>query len=170
MTETSGEIATRSKTAMRLKKEALAEWRPPSLPSGLTDWLERDSGSWPSGVTIRKEVADALPGIVSAFRYGLEPHQPAAFERAMMELAVVFPNNRASDAELKARIVAYSSALDDVPSDLVLKAARLAIRRCEHFPKPAELRNMIEDDLIDRRRKLNRAILLARLPIAADPT
>ena len=119
-------------------------------------------------MTIRKDVAEELSGIVGAFRSGMEPHHPAAFERAMMELSVVFPNNRASDAELKARIVAYSAALADVPSDLMMKAARLAIRRCEHFPKPAELRKMIEDDLVDRRRKLNRAMLMARLPVADD--
>lgn len=146
----------------------MAEWQPPSLPFGLSDWLERDSNSWPTRLTIHKAIADALPGIVQRFRDGLEPHHPEAFERAMMELAVVFPNNRASDAELKARITAYSAALEDVPSDLVVKAARLAIRRCEHFPKPAELRKLIEDDLIDRRRKLHRAMLIARLPTAPE--
>lgn len=146
----------------------LATWQPPSLPFGLTDWLERDSASWPTGITIREAMAKALSAIIAQFRDGLEPHHPAAFEQAMMELAVVFPNNRAGPAELKARITAYSAALEDVPSDLVLKAARRAIRSCEHFPKPAELRKLVEEDLIARRRKLHRAQLIARLPVTAD--
>ena len=147
---------------------SLAEWRPPSLPYGLSDWLEQETASWPSGLTIRKAVAEALPAIIAQFRDGLEPHHPDAFERAMMELSVVFPNNRASDAELRARIVAYSAALEDIPSDLVLKAARLAIRKCEFFPKPAELRALVEDDMTDRRRKLHRAMMIARLPTSAE--
>lgn len=146
----------------------MAEWLPPSLPFGLKDWLERETSEWPSGITIRKAVADALPAIVAKFQDGLEPHHPEAFERAMMELSVVFPNNRASEAELKARLVAYSAALEDVPSDLALKAARLAIRRCEYFPKPAELRKLIEEDMIERRRKLHRAMMIARLPTTAE--
>lgn len=152
--------------AIRQQPASLAEWQPPSLPFGLNEWLERDSNSWPTGLTIRTAIADVLPGVIARFRDGLEPHHPEAFEQAMMELAVVFPNNRASDAELRARVVAYSAALEDVPSDLVLRAARLAIRRCEHFPKPAELRKLVEDDLIDRRRKLNRAMMISRLPTA----
>jgi len=121
-------------------------------------------------MAIRAEVAAALPSIIAQFREGLEPHEPSAFDRAMMEMAVVFPNNRASDAELKARVVAYSAALWDVPSDLILRAARLAIRRCEFFPKPSELRKLIEDDLIERRSKLNRALMIAMMVerIASD--
>ncbi len=146
----------------------MAEWQPPSLPSGLNGLLERDSQSWPSGITLRPALADALPYAVQRYRDGLEPHQPETFERAMLELAVVFPNNRAASTELQARMRAYSAALEDIPDDLVLKACRLAIRRCEHFPKPAELRKLIEDDLIERRRKLHRAMLAARLPRAPD--
>jgi hypothetical protein len=138
------------------------------LNSGLRGLLEADSASWPSALTLRPALADALPAVVQAYREGLEPHQPATFERALLELSVVFPNNRAGTSELKARASAYSAALEDIPDDLVMKAVRLAIRQCEHFPKPAELRKLIEDDMIERRRKLHRAMLAARLPRAPD--
>lgn len=142
-------------------------WQPPSLPCELSDWLERETTHWPSDLTVRKSVAEALPAIIARFRDGLEPHQPDAFEHAMLELSVVFPNSKASDAELRARLTAYAAALEDVPSDLLLKAARLAVRSCEFFPKPAELRKFIEQDMFDRRCKLHRAMMLARRPIAS---
>ena len=80
----------------------------------------------------------------------------------MMRLALVFQNNRTTPAEIRARLLIYREALDDLPADLLAKAVKLAIRQCRFFPVPAELRQLVEADLIERRAHLHRAMRLAR--------
>lgn len=129
--------------------------------------MERDTRYWPSDVQVGEVAAADLPAIIERYLDGLAPHAPEAFERAMMEISVVYPQSRTSEVEQEARFAAYATALEDIPSDLLLKAARLAVRHCEFFPRPAELRKLIEEDMIERRGRLNRAMLLARRLVGA---
>lgn len=46
----------------------------------------------------------------------------------------------------------YLKALADIPPDLLTKAVAEMIATNQYFPKPAELRNAIADELADRRR------------------
>jgi len=51
----------------------------------------------------------------------------------------------------------YMDALADLPADLLREAVSLRIRRArdgDHFPKPGELRAIVEDELQSRLRRL----------------
>lgn len=138
-----------------------ATWQPPSLPCGLRDSLATDSARADAGALTPADRA-ALPIAIQAYQAGLRPASDDAFEAAMMRLALVFQNNRMEPAEIRARLLIYREALDDLPADLMDKAARLAIRQCRFFPLPAELRQLVEAELIERRANLHRAMMLER--------
>lgn len=64
----------------------------------------------------------------------------------------------------------YMEALADIPPELLEAAVKHCIRTCRFFPKPAELRAPIADELNDYRRRQherNRAALPAPAPV--DP-
>ena len=44
----------------------------------------------------------------------------------------------------------HLEAFEDVPLDLVVRALKTVRRTCRFFPKPAELRGPIKDDLLER--------------------
>jgi len=62
----------------------------------------------------------------------------------------------------------YMEALADIPPELLDKAVKHCIRTCRFFPKPAELRGAIADELAERCRRQNER-RYAALPPPVDP-
>jgi hypothetical protein len=58
-------------------------------------------------------------------------------------------------------------ALADIPPDLLDVAVKHCIRTCAFFPKPAELRAAIKDEMIDRSRQQQREYEARRAALAA---
>jgi hypothetical protein len=67
------------------------------------------------------------------------------------------------------KIGIYFDALSDLPELLLDKAVRHCIACCEFFPKPAELRKAVLDELSDYRRQREEA-RLAALPKPPEPS
>lgn len=61
----------------------------------------------------------------------------------------------------------YVEALADLPPDLLATAVQQCIRTCRFFPKPAELRNAIADELAERLDAFNRRIAERRVALPA---
>jgi hypothetical protein len=49
----------------------------------------------------------------------------------------------------------FVDTLEELPLDLVSKALRAAVAKLNFFPKPAELRAFVEDDMTARRRRVS---------------
>jgi hypothetical protein len=63
----------------------------------------------------------------------------------------------------------YLQALRDIPPYLLVKAVAEMIATNQYFPKPAELRAVIADELYDRRRAADDELRRSSLP-APEPT
>lgn len=74
-----------------------------------------------------------------------------------------------------AKIGIYFEALRDIPEDLLNTAVKHCIRATQFFPKPAELRAAIADELAHRHRvaehnRREREMLLLAAPVREPPT
>ncbi len=137
-------------------------WQPPSLPGALQGRLDMDSRHWPA--TRPPEGARASIELAArAYLDGIEPAAPEAIDEALMALSVVFRTNSVAPAEAEAMFRLYERDLSDLPPDLLSTAVHRAIRSCQFFPKPAELRAFVNDAMIDRRAKAHRARMLLQL-------
>jgi hypothetical protein len=95
--------------------------------------------------------------IVAAER-ALEPGGPDAAGAALRYLKPNWP-----DQKLTAEGVAvYVEAIKDIPADLLSLAARRAVAECSFWPRPADFRKQIREELSGRRR------VLSRLEFAAE--
>ena len=75
------------------------------------------------------------------------------------------PQNWATSAPL------YMEALSDIPPEVLAKAVRHCIQTCRFFPKPAELRSAIADELFEvRRREYDRSRALPAPDAVEAPT
>lgn len=63
----------------------------------------------------------------------------------------------------------YIDALADVPADLLAKAVKYAIAGNPYFPKPADLRLLIVEELNDRRRQEDERRRQSRRTLPAPP-
>src|SRR3990167_4598232 len=78
----------------------------------------------------------------------------AAFGRELIVTAEVF-----GDTLSEARTLGYFEALMDLPLDAVLVGLRHARRSTRFFPKPAEVRELLEGSVEDRAREAWRRVL-----------
>lgn len=143
-------------------------WQPPRLPAGLQGMLDTDSRYWPA--TLPPKAARAsLELAARAYQAGIQPASPEAIDEVLLALSIVFRTNSIAPAEAEALFKLYERHLSDLPADLLVKAVDRAHRHCRFFPKPAELRAFVEDDMIDRRQKAARARLLLERMDGARP-
>lgn len=143
-------------------------WSPPQLPAGLQGRLDTDSRYWPA--TLPPEAARASVELAErAYLEGIQPASPEAIDEALLALSIVFRTNSIAPAEAEALFKLYERHLSDLPADLLVKAVDRAHRECRFFPKPAELRAFVEDDMNDRRAKAARARLLLKRMNGARP-
>ena len=78
----------------------------------------------------------------------------AAFGRELIVTAEVF-----GDTLSEARTLGYFEALMDLPLDAVLAGLRHARRSTRFFPKPAEVRELVQGSVEDRAREAWRCVL-----------
>lgn len=72
------------------------------------------------------------------------------------------------DGNLGKIMVLYGDALDDMPFDLLVTATRGALRNLKWFPKPAELREQVSEELARRVhvvQRLGMALQVARATV-----
>lgn len=62
----------------------------------------------------------------------------------------------------------YLEAFDDVPLDLAEQAFKHARLNCKFFPKPAELREPIKDELVKRQAPVHRLQAVLRFGVFDD--
>lgn len=99
-----------------------------------------------------------LQTALTAARSDLTPIDPKALAVMLKETLALWP----LPAEFDTTAKFYREALQDVPLDLVETALRHVRLSSRFFPRPAEIRDAIRDELARRRMRLDRAEREAR--------
>ena len=100
------------------------------------------AGSYPQRWFTADEVDDArrqVRPVLEMYDRALQPAGRVFVETIVGLLSAAFPPSKGTDADATLKLELYVIALQDLPADLLAKAARTALRRCRFFPTVAEL-------------------------------
>ena len=145
--------ARRNAMARRQTPVSAPRMRFPEPPQWLEGW--RPSEALPASL-------DEIQASLTLFEAETEPSDPEAIQAALALAVELF----GAPAEFERKVHVYYGLLADIPDDLLLYGVWAALRdECTYFPKPAEIRAPIRDELSRRhliRRRLGTALTLAR--------
>jgi hypothetical protein len=134
------------------------------LPEPLQKMLAMASSEYWSSSDLERLARDRdlLPAAIDAAAALLEPAGPKVINKAVEFLAAL-PSQAMNDNDARMALQLYRIGLKDMPRDLLSLAAERAARTCHWRPTPAQLRELVQDELKGREKALSRLRAAARL-------